>query len=311
MVNKLLKLSVVFLLQAGCGEIFGRKSTSADTNKLAELANRSALYTQLLSTHQDAHGFILTEHCDALLFTGLLSAARPDLSIAIRAAQSSNLAWHRRPNQDCGPSFGNSRSTVSRDMMLGLYWHLWKTKDLELAVELMDFLKSNLYYMPGEGSAGELFMTPPYMRTLADMIRALGGPAYKTELLFPVTYSEDSGFIAHLVTWHIALRGDILGEITNTERNLLKEHRDREPKNPLFQAAYQRYSDGNQDVAISLLLDQSHWPADRLPTTTEHCDEWPIQREYKEKDWGPCPAQNKEHTGAELVAVYELLIKES
>ena len=60
---------------------------------------------------------------------------------------------------------------------------------------------------------------------------------------------------------------------------------------------------------MNLLLNTAEWPADRLPSTKEHCDSWPVMRDYKQNDWGPCRPY-KEHTGAELVVIYELIIKE-
>lgn len=272
---------------------------------------KSDLYVNKLqeANKQDESGFILSDKCDSLLFTGLLSAARPDLNIKIREAQDVEGAWHRRPAHDCGPEFGNSRSTISRDMLLGLYWHIWKHKDVLLAKELMDDLKANLYFLEGDGTPGELFVTPALMNTLAQMIKAMDGSEYTAELLFPVTYSEDTGFIAHLAAWHIALRGDILGYITDSELEIITSHKNRQPLNPLFQAIYSRYTDGNQEKATALLSEENEWPSDRLPNTINHCDEFVIQRDFSDKDWGPCEPMH-EHTGAALVVVYELLIKE-
>ncbi len=303
-------ISLFIILLSCCGPIFSPKKTQ-EFNKLQALQNKSELYVSLISSHQDKYGFIMTDKCDALLFSGLLSAARPDLDIEITAARGKHDFWYRRPGHDCGPKFGNSNSTISRDMMIGLLWHLWRNKDLQTANELMLGLKKNLYWMKGQGNAGTLLWTPSLLNTLAQIILVLGGPEYRTELLLPASFSKLDGYRAHLAVWHLHLRGEIFGNISEDDLNVLKYHVERNPKNPLFQAAYHKYTDGIQDTAILLLLDSNEWPANKLPTTKEHCEEWPIQRDYTEKDWGPCPAHIpfKEYSGAELITIYELFIK--
>lgn len=304
-------LNLIFIFIIGCGTILPSKNTSTSSpSSYQSLEKKSEVYSNLVKYKTDENGFILTEACDSLLFSGLLSAAKVNMQVDIRAAQDENGNWHRRPNHDCGPEFDNSRSTISRDMMIGLMWHLWRHQDVNTATELLDDLKSNLYFMEGEGTAGELLWTPAMLSTLAHLILKLDGPRYPLELALPVSYSEEPGYVAHLIAFHIGLRGEILGGITSSELDLLKLHKEREEQNPLFQAVYHKYLDGNQDKAINLLLNSQEWPANNLPTTVEHCDAWPIQRDYSEKDWGPCNPY-EEHTGAELIIIYELFIRKS
>lgn len=298
---------IILLILFSCGKS-GIKS-STNSNDLSSLTDKSSFYVeQIQERKQDSNGFIMTEKCDSLLFTGLLSAARPDLNINVSAAKRDGK-WNRRPTHDCGPEFGNSRSTISRDMMIGYFWHLWRAKDLISAVTLMDELKSNAYFLKGDGTPGELFMLPSYMNTLAEMIKAMGGPEYNIELLMPASFqSQPEGFEAHLTGWHIHLRGEILREIPTNNMEILTFLALKNSENPFFQALKAKYDDGNMDKVIDLLLNNNEWPNDSLPTTENHCDEWPIQREYQEKDWGACEPFH-EHTGAELVAIYELIVK--
>jgi len=303
------KLLLLFGFLVGCGSvIFSPRSTISKDSSLTLLTKKASLYSKLVPKHQDSSGFILTNKCDSLLFSSLLDAASPELNIDIEAAQDNLGAWHRRPTHDCGEAFNNSRSTISRDMMVGLFWSIWRNKRVDLAVSLMEQLKSNLYYLEGQGTAGELLMTPALLNTLALIIKELKGPEYTVELLLPAVFSKKDGFVAHLTTWHIHLRGEVLGKIPERDLDVIKYHVNRNPENPLFHAVYHKYTDGDQSKAISLLLDDKEWPTSSLPTTTEHCDEWPIQRNYKEKDWGPC-APEVEHTGVELVVLYNLVIR--
>ncbi len=297
---------LIFLL-VGCGTFQPKPTVPSD--KLRELAIKSNRYADLISSHQDSNGFIMTEHCDATLFSGLLSAALPASKIDIRAAANDELdQWYRRPDKDCGPAFGNSRSTISRDMILGILWYMLKNKDVEAAEKLMSQLYNNSWLLKGDGSIGELLVNPSLIGTLANIIKKIGGTSYPEQLLLPASFNKTEGFVAHLTVWHILLRGELFKEIPESHLDILKYHRDRNPRNPLFQAAYHKYTDGNQEVAIDLLLDNNEWPSHSLPTSREHCSDWPIQRDYTEKDWGSCEPV-VEHTGAELILIYQLIIK--
>lgn len=298
------KLGLILVLISACGTIGPKKSASPAQPTLGAKAER---YLQLLESHQDSDGFIMTNRCDATLFSGLLSAVKSNVNVT--AADKGSNEWHRRPAHDCGPEFGNSRSTISRDMMIGVFYYLWYHKDLHNADLLMNQLIEDNYILKGEGTLGELAMTPAMVNTLALIIKGLGGPHYKWQLAMPVVFGNDGGFIAHLTVWHILLRGEIEGSIRDLDRNILEFHALRDSNNPLFVAAWAKYSTGDFSSAISLLMNEAQWPADHLPTEANHCSEWPIQRDPG-ADWAPCNHDNPaEHTGAELVLIYYLIIK--
>lgn len=256
--------------------------------------------------------WIFENECDSLLFSSLLNSARIKAGFKkfnIKEARDEQGKWYRRPGKDCGPAFGNSRSIISRDMMLGVFWYLWTSKDLQTAKELLNYLKTNSYFLgtvPDEGSPGELFMLPSYMNTLAELVAKLEGTSCNyTECFFVNTYSSNiTGFERHLQVWHILLRGEIKGSLTDKEIEILKKHKKEQPLNPLFSAAYHKYSDGNFEEVSTLFND---YDINNLPTSTNHCSDWPVQREYG-KDWLPCPEENKQHLGAELPVIYYLIM---
>jgi len=299
-------LILILVLSFSCGRASMRPAAVMDPRE-AELAEKAKLYAELTESFRDGSGFIDTEHCDSLLFSGLLGAALPG-TVDILAARDDTKAWHRRPAHDCSPSIGNSRSTISRDMVLGLFWHIWKNKQLVVAQELMDDLRRNAYKLRGQGTLGELLMNPSMMSTLAHIILKLGGPRYPVELALPVVFGKSTGFIAHLTVWHILLRAELLKEIDSDELDILRYHAQRNPQNPLYSAAYHKWLDGDMGNSVELLLTPSEWPSERLPSTAEHCAPWVIQRDFTEKDWGPCLPQET-HTGAPLIIIYNLIIK--
>jgi hypothetical protein len=198
-------------------------------------------------------------------------------------------------------------------MVLGLMWSIWRNKDLETAQDLLEHVRKHGYRMNGEGTIGELALTPTLINTLARMVVELGGEAAPGELVIPAVFFPEEGFSAHLATWHILLRGEIRGKISAHEFGILETNRNRAPLNPLYQAAYHKYSDGDQSQAIDLLLNQPHWPADRLPTGEDRCEPWLLQRDVEQANWyNPCvtPAGKAEkYSGGDLIAVYKLVIQ--
>ena len=297
---------ILLAFSLGCGTLI-RKPNKKPISAEEQLRQKSVRYSGLLDSDRDVNGFILTEECDSLLFSGLLGASLPG-TVDVLAARDGNREWHRRPGFDCSPEIGNSRSTISRDMILGLFWHMWKNKQVDIASQLMRDLRGDNYWLKGQGTAGELLMTPAMVNTLAHLILKLGGPRYPVELALPVTFGKDIGYIAHLTIWHILLRGELLGEIPERFIDILNFHAHRDRLNPFYQAAYHKWLDGNMTNSVELLLNPLEWPTYTLPTTEEHCAEWVIQRDYTEKDWGPCSPQ-KHLTGAELIAIYNLIIR--
>ena len=301
------KLLILALLTA-CGREPQPLEEVTPTEDKAALLDRKVLnYESWIQAHQDANGFILTDKCDSLLFSSLLSAA--GLDVAVDAAKDSSGAWHRRPAQDCGPANGNSRSTISRDMIIGLMWHFWMRQDVAGATQLMNDLRANKYMLKGDGSIGELLMTPAMLNTLAQLIKGLGGHDYSFERNLPFILSSDTGYVAHLTVWHIMLRSAILGKVSATEQAIVGRHANRNPQNPLFAAAYANLLHQAPTQAIDLLLNTEQWPDYRLPSTGEHCDPWPVQRDADDSGWAICGPELVEHPGAELIVIYRLLME--
>lgn len=276
-----------------------------------ELSTRANLYKNLISAEMDSHGFILTDTCDSLFFTGLLSAAVPSYNIDIVAARTDNQ-WFRRPGKDCGPSFSNSRSTISRDMILGLYWHIWAHQDRRLAEELYASIKDSNYILEGEGTLGELYVLPDYVYMLSKMITSMGGPNEFGDLSLPQVFSKEDGYVSHLTVWSIVLKGKVRGYIFDNEYRELERIYLTNTSNPLYSAAYHKYSDGDLSEARSLLLDTKFWPDDRLPDNRNYCTDWLTLTDYKDRDRLPCDkvAGNGHKKGFELVVIYELIIKD-
>lgn len=303
-----IKLLFLSLLLISCGR-FEKKRPKQNTQdaRITQLSQKQELYLQLIQFHLDEYGFILHEECDSLLFTGLLSAVQP-ISTDITSAKNENNQWFRRPiTKPC-----NSLSTISRDMFIGLMWYIWRHKQLDLANQIFDYGRDNKWVM-GQGDISRTFFTPNMQATLAQLIYKLGGTDHVFERNLPMTWGSVSGFEAHIQILLILLVGEMNKKINGDMLDRIKAYKRDNPKNALFSYAYHLYIDGNQSETLNILLDESLYPANSLPTTDNFCTEWLWQRDqFKDgqvnTDWLPCNG-NKEHTGADFLFVSGLLLQ--
>jgi hypothetical protein len=299
-------LSFLFFILAlvGCGPKAKPESTTHSVELREAVIEKTKLYLSLGKTVQDEAGFVMYEACDSLLFSGLYGAGGG--VVDLRAARDESGMWHRRPlaYPEC---YGeSSKSTISRDMMLGVLWYIWETQDLELAEELFAYGKTHEWIM-GDGNLWRIYFTPGLQATLAELIYRLGGPDYYAYRAIPQSYSRNVDYAAHLDVLHILLRGELTGKLEKSAKDVLEYNFKRESKNALFSYAWHRYSDGNQDDTYALLLNEAWWPSDRLPTSADRCEGWLLQRDEGE-DWAPCD-DDKTHSGGDFLFVAKLLLR--
>jgi hypothetical protein len=272
-------------------------------DRLDALRKKHNLYRSLMEkSHTDKNGFIMYHECDSLLFSCLVNAAM-NKHFNVEAAMDETGAWHRRPldHGSCYPE--RSGSTISRDMLLGLMFYIWRQKRLDLATDLFDYGKKNSWIM-GKGDIARIYMTPGLQSTLAEIIYRLGGKNYFIRRNIPQLYGKTNGYAAHLDVIHLRLREELLDKPVG--KKLFNYHADREQMNPLFQ-----YLAGNFNKAYSILMSEKYWPSDRLPTSKDRQEEWLVQRDYsKERDWISSPSHDtkKEHSGGDFLFVSGLIL---
>lgn len=309
-------LLLTWLVLPACGMVRDawwvddQETSSALAPALQQLEEKAQRYQEWIPASA-VNGFILTDACDSLLFSGLYGAAVDSVDLtAAETTTAGTVVWHRNPEMDCSPAAGTSRSTISRDQIIGVLWWAWRHHRGDVVQSLQDDLLKTSFLLRGQGTPGELLVTPALANTIATMVRRLGGHSESVWEALPAVFQVQDGFADHLTAWHILLRGEMLGGITVLDKQVLRSLAAREQDNPLYQAAYAKYSDGDQHRALELLLSSPHWPNNRLPTTLEHCAEWPVQRDASAgTDWLPCsPLLVQQHTGAELVAIARLIL---
>lgn len=265
------------------------------------------LYQSLIKKHQNQYGFIMYGHCDSLLYTGLFSVATDNIDI--KAARDDKGYWHRRNTElSCYPI--GSKSTISRDMMLGLYWYLWEHKDSSLAESVLAHAKVNNYVM-GLGDPARLLMMPSGEATLAEICYRLGGKnrwfTRHQGHFWPKTLDD---YAIHLLVQHVLLRGNILGHISNKALKALKHYSSNNFHNPLYTYAHSAYSDGNMNHTVKLLLQENLWPSDRLPTPQDRKNDWIISRNAGD-NWEPHKdkCKTREHPGADFIVVAHQILR--
>ncbi len=236
------------------------------------------------------------DECDGLLFTALRGIACGDIDIFAFESAIEPGQWYRNPKKDCyvADQVNNgSDSTISKDMYIGLTAYLLFSKDSQALRRTIEYGQAHNWIV-GEAKDNETllskcFITPSLVDLIQDAAGSLGsGPAGLR--IFTDIVGVATGFRAHLDVLAIMLRGKIHGHIDAFDIAVLKEQAKRQPNNALFQAVKARYDDADYSASAALLLDEKHWPSDRLPNNhQEHCSNYIYQRDDDPSDWSPCP----------------------
>ena len=271
---------------AGCASV-DEKPLPAIPQQLAE---KVAIYKRLQPDFLDEFGWA-HEKCDSVLFTSLCVAAGgcPDANIYDAESTAEPGRWYRHKLQNCY-DLGESASDISKDMFAGLAFVL----DEAAKARIVDYGKANDWIM-GRGPISRTYLTPP-LRWLFT-----GWPVTTTDNWLPSPIN--TGYRAHLDILSILLRAKERGNATTElELKYLKLQTERVPRNALFQAAYHRFLDGDQSKAVEILMDETLFPADKLPTSADnYCTDYLWQRDDEPKDWQPCDNGGKKHDAVDFI----------
>ena len=304
-----------------CG-LFEKKDNEPKKTKTPyeELAAKSDNYRQWSKALEEG-GVINPRDCDGLLWNALYQVATGRGSVS--EWQGKPGQWFRRPSHDCliykdGEWVDNdSKTSISRDMFLGLFLWLWDRQDLEAVENLIVWGRAaNPQWFMGEAinifeREGATHLRPPILGTLFELAYQLGGED-NTFRKFPYSVSTGgSGYQLHLAVLHTLIRGQIIGGISDTELGGLKKISKKQPKNPFYSAVYHYFKDGDQSAAIAMLLDEEIWPSDRLPGSQDRCSAYILQRDYdrgeEDGDWAPCPKEGHIFAGIGLMITFKVI----
>ena len=266
-------LFLLFLIFVGCAP---GKSEPKDPVADERLVDLQAKQAKKIDEYKK--GWPSETDCDGLLFAGQACAAGMDLDI--HRAELEPGIWHRRPEKACHTEQDGdvgSKSSISNDMVLGLYVCLYARGDYESLKRFADVSEKNkwLIGIPKE-RVQEVLLKPNQVGYLGRMLLDLSdgkdrrGYAKLFAAYLPVT--ED--YQRHLLALGVYLNG-LIAE--NLEAKGLKPYSDKdqvvstisglkdhavealdklieaEPNNYFFHAVRGIYS-GDMAPAITLLL---------------------------------------------------------
>lgn len=259
-------------------------------------------YLSLIKKAQDKDGFIESSHCDSLLLSGLAGCA-PGVEVNIDAAHHEDGTWRRRPcDRPCWPE--HSKSTISRDMLLGLCWYAYYNKRLDISEGVIKYAFRHCFKM-GKGTKLEGFsrimMTPGLLATFAWVSYKLGGPnRWWLRWIPTVTKGKAVGYRGHLAVLHELLRKKLSGKANN---KMLAEYAEYDKQNPLY-----LYAAGRYEEAEAVLMNAKLFPANELPSTRHRKHPWLPMWESWTDNWKPGKGPIHPHSGGDFLFVAALLM---
>lgn len=273
------------------------------------LNDKFDLYLKLFKEKQDLNGFILTDKCDSLLFSCLAGCVE-GIEVNVAAAQRSGQ-WFRRPLEyttqvnlgeivssgypECYEC-GGSKSTISRDQLLGLAWYAWCNKRLDISEGVIKYALAHFGIM-GKGVISRTFIGFGILSTFAWISYRLGGPSRYWLRILSADLGITAGvvgFAAHLQVLHVHLRSEITGNQRDRELAIKIAH-----VHALRTEHNNTYFNYVANVIGSLLQYNELFPEDRLPTEMDRVSGWLWERDPG-LDWQPTE-DNTEHTGGDFL----------
>lgn len=295
-------LVLLCILAVSCGE---RRDPPSEVgySPSPALQAQAELYLRLAKEQQGASGFVEAEACDSVLFSGLAGAG--GLKVDLLDARRPDGRWERRPLSlgSCLEQ-GLSKSSVSRDMLLGVFWWAWREGRLDVLEDLKQNLVANRgVFGESDGSLdgqSRVLFTPTLAGVLYRLLAALGGERSAVRFVPDLANPVPRGFQRHLHALSLALRQEAGETLSDAARGVLELYKSEDPKNPLFPAVL-----GEKALAEKLLTEG--WPQGRLPTGADWCSIWKLERADNDSSLSPCPEKQKVHSGGDFLFVYSLL----
>lgn len=290
---RLLLTLLLLLAAAGCG--------APDYTPSPILRQQRADYLEWIKPLQGIAGFISTTQCDSLLHSALLAAGGAEVDVV--AARQESGRWLRRPVglPEC-LAVGESRSTISRDQLIGVMVWAVVSERRDVLEELWSHGKSRDWKMGDSDNSIEgisrIYLSPNLIGTLAQAIHSMGGADHPERFMRLRITTPNTGFRRHLDLLDILMRDRLGIDRTPLDIIHIEMYRRELPDNPLVQFLAGRY------VEAERLLLRFH-PADRLPDSGETCDPLAWERDYIRK----CPGAADQVAPVHFLLLSRLLIE--
>lgn len=288
-------IALAILCMVACG----KKEDAQDPPSMPSpaLLAKVQKYLELQAEVEDQDGVIEGEDCDSAHWNLLRSVG--GRRVNARLFMDGDRRLHRRTARypECYP--GRSDSTMSPDMLLFALAYGMDSRDLGLIQDIFSYGKEHSWIM-GDGDRARTLMRPNMQGLYARAIKNLGGPDFAEWLLPNPIVGNPSGYEAQLQVVNVLVDACVNGGIGQDGKDALRAQVARQPNNALFLAALSRFDADVQGRAQDALLNGRIWPADRLPTSADRCEQWLTQRD-EGADWDPCPAEGHKHSGGDFL----------
>jgi hypothetical protein len=299
---------IIQIVMSRQGPDYVWKPLQVDAARQEKLAEKYETYRRLYSGALDKAGFV--PGCDGLLFTSLLVASGLNQDISQAESKTEPGRWYRSADHDCYPT-GQSRSSISRDMLLGLSLALWQTGDAAAVERLLQFSEQNKGILgdaiDGEELAGAATMSPSLLSLYSELDYRFSGRTSVNRGYFPELGRNFVGFEAHLMALRLILKSSLYGGLIDTDFNRIAEQIPTQPQNALFQTIYHAFTDGDGTLAADILLNEKYFPSNALPGSAQRCELYLWQRDQNSDDWLPCSDENLTFPAVDFFWVYALL----
>lgn len=253
-----------------------------------------------------------TPECDCGLFCALhkIACGYPDYDAL--ESRSEPGRWYRSPDQSCFED-EESKSSWSLDMQSGWEAVTAYDGDGDRASRALTFCMENeivggsdLACEVGDAvssvvAAGTVILKPAHITMMQDLVakyRDGKSVSHASESSLPPPINSNSE--GHLQVIRELTKCEVYGGITDRGLQILRKQAERQPRNPLYVAAYARYVDGDMNRAADLWL--ATCPTDRLPNSNhDWCDDYLFQRDYESTDkfgqrnWEPCTREDQKN----------------
>jgi len=175
-------------------------------------------YTKFYPDVSDKDGFIMYDKCDSLLFSALAWASGRNVNIELAEDKKKKGLWNRRSMKynSCYPQY--SRSTISRDMIIGLMIGAFVRRRFDILLDLHRYGRAN-YWIMGKGSVSKvhlgsnlesllgLCLSSVKFKNQFNKLSQLEQMRIRLSTWKPITYSKDlKGYQFHLQTLVVILK---------------------------------------------------------------------------------------------------------
>jgi len=297
-----MKFLFLIIFLSACG-LLPKSNKPKPANPVQALKEKYDVYLPLANARLDSFGFV-SPKCDSLLYSSLARVAGLTQVEPLKAEKSPGQ-YHRHPSFSCYPA--ESKSSVSKDMFVGLYHYLLATKNKDALVRIKDYGAANKWVM-GEAVDTETLVSRAVLspKLIAQLYRMLGLTSLTED-------SEDAifvklGYEGHLHVLGIYLDGIINAGMSDFDLKILRGYTDALPKNSLYCAIYHKFFDGVYDSCLGTLLSPDVFPAVSLPTSENYCTEYLWSRMDDSEDVAPCPQKGETHPGVDFIYAASIIL---